>query len=703
MHRQLMPILLVFLLFIGGNARANATTMPITNNLDVTLARDLVLIERYQQSPTTENAARLSAFGLANDENPMLSVFVHFRHTPDVKTLAELNRSEVELFDFTWTPPVGSHKTGFMLAKVRASKIRQMLLHPEVARMTAAYRKLTQQNDLTAEETGAVEAWRNHDSLTGRGVRLAVLDSGFKLDFPDLPDAVITMDYADYPDTSADVTDHRSGHGTHVAGTTFGSGELSGGRYRGMAYNAEPVYFKIGDDSTTEASTAATVGSVRAAAHLAHAGIATMSYGGLDGYNDGSSAEEQATDWAVSQGVTFFMSAGNSTQERYQYNGSVGAGDVADLVQVSSRAANAGEFWELYCTWFDSRDTSQHAELMFYILDSEGEPIALASAQHLTSPRGTELLLLLPEQDLPMDSVSYFIRVTNSSDQNLDFHLFVNVRHNNLRFLEPADAFLVLNPSTADSCISVAAYTQRTSWTDYLGDFHDDGTVRGELASFSAQGPRIDHVLKPEITAPGRRTISCRNQDIVALDGGYRTLIVSNEGESGEPADYFAVMGTSMSSPAAAGVAALFLEQEPEMSPAELRQSIFFSARSDENTGETPNTVWGWGKIDISSKLGIADDSDHATIPISLSIVEVFPNPFNGVLNIRFDSASPAPVEVRMYDLSGRSVGVSTIDIASVGRQHWISTEFGDLSSGLYFIRLNQDSRSAVRMVNLLK
>jgi subtilisin family serine protease len=363
-----------------------------------------------------------------------------------------------------------------------------------VKRAAAAYRHLQPLNDFTAEETGAAEARGWDPPLRGAGERVAVLDSGFELDLEDLPDPAAAMDYADYPDTNADVRDRVVGHGTHVAGTIFGSGALSGGVWQGMAPEAEPIYLKIGDDSSGEASTAAVVAAVRASATWCNADIGTMSYGGFDGFNDGSSAEEQAVDWAVEQGVTYFMSAGNSAEARDHWSGELAPGDTAEPVQIVIRFAGSPVTWQMYLSWYDGADTSAHTMMEAVVMDGEGDTLECDAPGQISSPRGTEMRQYLPPESPAGDIMAYFAVVVNRSNRAQVYHLRLESSHWFCRFTQTDSRTTVALPSTADRCLSVGAYTSRTSWTNYRGEFYDDRTARGAIADISSHGPRIDIV-----------------------------------------------------------------------------------------------------------------------------------------------------------------------------------------------------------------
>ncbi|GAA2611636.1 S8 family serine peptidase [Actinomadura fulvescens] len=97
--------------------------------------------------------------------------------------------------------------------------------------------------DGSVPRIGAPVAWQR--GLTGKGVKVAVLDSGVDRAHPDLSSAV--TESRDF--TSSGSADDKVGHGTHVASILAGSGAASGGKYRGVAPDAEIVSGKVVDDA----------------------------------------------------------------------------------------------------------------------------------------------------------------------------------------------------------------------------------------------------------------------------------------------------------------------------------------------------------------------------------------------------------------------------------------------------------------------
>ena len=95
----------------------------------------------------------------------------------------------------------------------------------------------------TAEFTWGLLATRvNQSRFSGRGIKVAVLDTGFDLDHPDfLGRSVTSKSFV----TGQEVND-LNGHGTHCTGTALGFKQLAGGARRyGIAFRGDIFSGKV--------------------------------------------------------------------------------------------------------------------------------------------------------------------------------------------------------------------------------------------------------------------------------------------------------------------------------------------------------------------------------------------------------------------------------------------------------------------------
>lgn len=172
--------------------------------------------------------------------------------------------------------------------------------------------------DVSVPQIGADIAWsRGYD---GKGVSVAVLDTGVDATHPDLADRVIEK--ADFTGEAPDAKDGH-GHGTHVASTILGSGAASKGLRKGVAPGARLRIGKVCGDAGTCPDDAVIAGMEWAA----HSGakVVNMSLGG--GPTDGTDPQSEALNRLSREtGTLFVVSAGNSGPD----GGTVGSPGAAD-------------------------------------------------------------------------------------------------------------------------------------------------------------------------------------------------------------------------------------------------------------------------------------------------------------------------------------------------------------------------------------
>jgi CRISPR/Cas system endoribonuclease Cas6 (RAMP superfamily) len=89
-------------------------------------------------------------------------------------------------------------------------------------------------------------------------------------------------------------------------------------------------------------------------------------------------------------------------------------------------------------------------------------------------------------------------------------------------------------------------------------------------------------------------------------------------------------------------------------------------------------------------------------IPLSFSLYQDYPNPFNPSTKIRYDLPSESHVTLLVYDLLGQEVA-RLVDARQSAGQHEILFSASHLSSGIYFYRIQAGTYSDIRKMMILK
>ncbi len=558
------------------------------------------------------------------------NVVIYMSEYPTIEQINQLEQRNVICYLNLWTPPMDNHLYGFFIASMPVTELNNTLAFAFVKKMDTAEYECFPQNNSAAIAINSDDVWL--EGYDGTGVTVAVLDSGVDTSYAgtELPVTFQKKDYSSYPTLDNDVANITSGHGTHVTGSVLGRGTLSSGRnndgngttaFKGSAPDADLVFLKIGGDASSSASSVAMIAAMNDAVSVYDADILTMSYGGWYTYHDGSSATEQKVDWVCSQGVPFFISAGNSANDAQHYSGTVGANSSTGLIAVNTQNGSALTF---NLVWYDGIATSNNLSMKYY--DTDGITELTNTAQHATteSDRGTESKF--SNYNATVSAGTYYVKVVNTSSNSQFFHIyFDNWGYPSINFASPDQEYTIGQPASADSAFAVAAWTTRSTWYDYSGSGWSYGNTLDDIAPFSSRGPRVDGgVTKPNIAAPGAAILSLRDTDVYTSADAYW---IDNDGTtSAGDANYYQMQGTSMACPIAAGAAALLLDKYPTATPSQIYAAIQNSA-STSGTGAVPNSTWGYGKLDILAAL------NNSAVPVQLSSFSASINGDNIILN----------------------------------------------------------------------
>ncbi len=500
-----------------------------------------------------------------------------------------------------------------------------------------------------------------------------------------------------------------STHGTHVAGIAGGSGAGLG--LKGMAPAAEFLFATLMVD---EASALDAFEWMQSVAEEDGKRLVINNSWGLPqwGTPDGSSLSNQFIDALSDEGVVFVSSNGNNGDVDYHIDHTFsGPSDtIRSRVKFYPLNANPSAWGQNLTLW---GEVGEAFEMGFQVItgvsnvvaesplfNTNDGPFMLDTIEVVNND--TIIYDVVLEQSHPANgrpfmqmrihkggaNVSVVMQLTSESGRVHAWnytHLSNNVGNWGQDFQAAQPGWLggdpfygAQQPACGHSVIAVGAYS-----SEFLNPV---GTiVGGTLANFSTYGPTLDERLKPNVSAPGVNVESSLSS---FRDGGY-SITNSVDFDGGEY-EFARLSGTSMSSPATAGVVALMLEANPELTPADVRSILESTAREDDNTGELPaegDHVWGHGKVTASQAVvaSLTWDSTLEIADIDFTKQVVYPNPVRAQL--WFSGLPSGESTWEIYDIHGR--------VCQTGSElHNSFIDVRGLEPGIYIIQVRSTKSS---------
>ncbi|MCX6256543.1 MAG: S8 family serine peptidase [Bacteroidia bacterium] len=186
----------------------------------------------------------------------------------------------------------------------------------------------------------------------------------------------------------------------------------------------------------------------------------------------------------------------------------------------------------------------------------------------------------------------------------------------------------------------------------------------GTYVSFSSHGPTYDGRIKPNVAAQG-----------------FLTAISSTSGS------IITGSGTSFSCPLIAGMAACLWQSNPGFTNMQLLNSIEMSA----NHYLTPDFNTGYGIPNFAQAYLILQGIKYNDLTKDF-LLRAYPNPFVDDLNIKFYSVDSQSVNIKITDLTGRTVYSKDMVIRYNSFYTTRITGLSVLSNGVYFLRISTDN-----------
>lgn len=236
---------------------------------------------------------------------------------------------------------------------------------------------------------------------------------------------------------------------------------------------------------------------------------------------------------------------------------------------------------------------------------------------------------------------------------------------------------------TGTNIITAASFNTRNFIQTLSGNPQYTTYTVGDISPFSNSGPTADGRMKPDVAAPGSLIASAFNSTSTN-----DPAIVYNTTWNNKQYPYGVYQGTSMASPHVAGVIALWLQADPTLTPAQIRNTLDKTCRRDNYTGNDAGNTWGRGKIDAYAGLVyiLKNYADVNTVDNVVGDTSWSANIINGELRILYYRDTPSTT-VEVFTPSGTPVKPLRINNKTMGDEEIIP--LSDLNQGIYLIKVN--------------
>lgn len=446
------------------------------------------------------------------------------------------------------------------------------------------------------------------DGLTGKGVIIAVIDSGIDVFHEDFrnPDGSTRILYLDdqvagkiYGKAELDAilsgeggrtAFDTSGHGTSVAGIAAGNGRESNGLYRGAAYESDLIVVRLGipDPEGFPRTTELMRGLdfvTRTALELGKPMAVNLSFGNTYGSHDGGGLLERYIDSLAQMGrFVFVAGTGNEGDARGHARLLVNPGELSETeLSVGMYETGFGvQIWKNYENAMRIFLQDPSGNIRIELLPVRGTDTILVGETELLiyygepSPfnQAQEIYLEFVPEETYVESGIWKLSFlgTGTEEGTVDLWLpSASSVGRDTSFLSPSPNTTLTIPSTAFRPIAVGAYDSRN----------------GTYAAFSGRGDtRIYRAQKPDLAAPGVGITA-------PADGG----------------GYAPVTGTSFAAPLVSGAAALLMEwgivqgNDPYLYGEKVKAYLRKGAKKLPSETVYPNPRLGYGALCVEKSL----------------------------------------------------------------------------------------------------
>lgn len=530
-------------------------------------------------------------------------------------------------------------------------------------------------------------------------------------------------------------------HGTATTGIAAGSGYGSTpapDRFRGMAYESDIVLVGVRRDTIgtqwMQGSFTDFIDGVNYifsyATSVGKPAVINISWGSQSGPHDGSTLFNQACNNLSGPGKLVVMSAGNEGEENIHLSQTFTSADTGLTTYLKFSTSTYKRTWvdvwgepgKTFCaqiglctgnTPFTSTSVVcvDGGTQSFYLLGTN--PLDTCYVEFIASPadfNGKPRIIINIFNKTPAFA-SVNVSGHDGTINMWDEYYFYGYTHGyQSSFIKrtaswASDGNPVSTASdmgSAQSVLLVGAYASKIDFTDINGfgrTYSSYVDMPGKIAPFSSHGPLIDGRIKPDITAPGLTLATAMSSYDTSFTpaGDNSDLTIAAATHLGNTYYYAEFIGTSASSPAAAGIVGLLLQANPNLTPEQLKEALSATAIQDNFTGSLPaggDNIWGHGKINaygamkqVLLQMGVYEFSGK-----KLDCV-LFPNPNDGNATLDYIGDSHETLQVQVLNITGSVVYKDAWTVNKGFNRR--SLNLGNLARGTYIVHVRSLSGTA--------
>lgn len=515
-------------------------------------------------------------------------------------------------------------------------------------------------------------------------------------------------------------------HGTVVMAGMAGSGYGSGGKYAGIAPDAEII--AISADRMENSLMDGILYFNRETKTHNKRGVFNLSWGSQLGPHDGTSLFDHAIDSLTERGLIIVGAVGNWGDDSIHIKSVSGSTNLMISTMVKNADPNNYALVDIWGKPYT------HFSVCINAVDIETGSITKSSNFFSTQTQGdfqtefilngdtSKIYLFNTARDGQNNRPNSFVAMTHDvketkhylsisiSSRNNEIHAWAAQNASFSNKLDAAREVLDFKPGdsqysvaeiggTAKTIITVGSHVAQSKYRCILGYDRFFSADSGKIGPFSSLGPTQDGRTKPDLTSPGSLIAPANGFEPNFTPSGKENYLIEEGSEFKENnrAWYWIQdEATSFAAPLVTGSVAVLLQVNPTLTAKEARDLLRSTTTKDDFTGSinsNGSNQWGWGKLNLYKAVSSALSVVTGIASQDASSEKTFwsTNPTKDLMVVFLQGETSQKPSLDVYDLTGKMVYKALLERTE---GFFFTFDLRNLPVGQYVGRFASDSHS---------